>query len=70
MSFPFLHFISSLQSDDSGNDSDSSESSQKRKRYDDATIERRIERRKWEENRFVLFIPIYLRLTAKHILTI
>lgn len=70
MSFPFLLFISSLQSDDSGNDSDSSESSQKRKRYDDATIERRIERRKWEENRFILFIPIYFMLIVRRILAI
>lgn len=41
---------------DSGNDSDTSESTKKRKRFDDAAIERRIERRKWEENRVkVLF---------------
>lgn len=36
---------------DSGNDSDGSETSRKRKRFDDAVIERRMERRKWEENR-------------------
>lgn len=38
---------------DSGNDSDESEtqSSRKRKRFDDAAIERRMEKRKWEENR-------------------
>jgi len=40
-----------FQSEDSGNDSDTSESSRKRKRFDDAAIERRMERRKWEENR-------------------
>ncbi|WAR03472.1 CDC45-like protein [Mya arenaria] len=43
--------------EDSGNDSDTSESAtRKRKRFDDAAIERRMERRKWEENRVkVLF---------------
>ena len=42
-----------LQSDDdSGNDSDSSERSGKRKRFDDDAIERRRNRRVWEENRY------------------
>jgi len=44
-----LNFM--FQSEDSGNDSDTSESLRKRKRFDDAAIERRMERRKWEENR-------------------
>jgi hypothetical protein len=38
---------------DSGNDSDDSDaqSTRKRKKFDDAAIERRMEKRKWEENR-------------------
>ncbi|KAK3576694.1 hypothetical protein CHS0354_024303 [Potamilus streckersoni] len=41
-----------LQSEDeSGNDSDSSDRSVKRKRFDDEAIEKRRERRLWEENR-------------------
>lgn len=37
--------------DESGNDSDDSERSGKRRRFDDASIEKRRERRLWEENR-------------------
>lgn len=42
--------------DDSGNDSDDSERSGKRRRFDDASIEKRRERRLWEENRWVQLI--------------
>lgn len=39
--------------DDSGNDSDDSERSGKRRRFDDASIEKRREKRLWEENRYI-----------------
>ena len=49
-------FFLFLQSDDdSGNDSDSSERSGKRKRFDDEAIERRREKRLWEEQRYCRF---------------
>ena len=48
--------------DDSGNESDSSERSGKRKRFDDEAIERRREKRLWEEQRCL--INYLLRLYA------
>ena len=55
-----------LQSeDDSGNDSDSSERSGKRKRFDDEAIEKRREKRLWDENRFVLYIYTHMVVLVK-----
>ena len=44
-----------LQSDedDLGNDSDDSETGQKRKRFDESALLKRMEKRKWEENRWI-----------------
>ena len=51
--------------DDSGNDSDSSERSGKRKRFDDEAIEKRREKRLWDENRFVLYIYTHMVVLVK-----
>ena len=45
-----LYIILQSDDEDSGNDSDVTDGG-KRKRFDEETLERRMEKRKWEENR-------------------
>ena len=47
-------FLQSQSDDDSGNDSDTSDNPGKRKRFDEDAIEKRIVKRKWEEQRYSL----------------
>ena len=54
----FIKQFSCSQSDDddSGNESEDPDNPGKRRKFDEATIERRIEKRKWTERRYTLFI--------------